>query len=98
MSKPIKSSIEINKFDKAKVHSFAGYNYTGIDKNYNHTSWIVIVNNNDKERDEQILKFDQNKVRPIDLKTALKIINANENDNLLIKKISLNLWQLIKEG
>jgi len=97
MSK-IKSSVEINKFDKTKYYSFAGYNYTGIDKDYNHTSWIVIVNNSDKERDEQILKFDQNKVRPIDLKTALKIINANENDNLLIKKIGLNLWQLIKEG
>jgi len=97
MSKPIKSSIEINKFDKTKQYSFAGYNYTGIDKDYNHTSWIIIVNNSDKERDEQILKFDQNKVRPIDLKTALKIINANENDYLLIKKIGLNLWQLIKK-
>jgi hypothetical protein len=96
MSKPIKSTVEINKFDKIKQYSFAGYNYTGIDKDYNHNSWIVIVNNNDKERDEQILKFDKNKVRPIDLKIALKIINANENDNLLIKKIGLNLWQLIK--
>jgi len=97
MSKPIKSSIEINKFDKTKQYSFAGYNYTGIDKEYDHSSWIVIVNNNDRERDEQILKFDQNKVKPIDLKVALEIIKADENDNLLIKRIGLNLWQLVKE-
>jgi hypothetical protein len=97
MSKPIKSIIEINKFDETKKYSFAGYNYTGIDKDYNRSSWVVIVNNSDRERDEQISKFDQNKVKPIDLETALKIINANENDNLLIKRIGLNLWQLIKE-
>jgi hypothetical protein len=97
MGKPIKSSIEINKFDKTKQYSFAGYNYTGIDKEYDHSSWIVIVNNNDRERDEQILKFDQNKVKPIDLKVALEIIKADENDNLLIKRIGLNLWQLVKE-
>jgi endonuclease V-like protein UPF0215 family len=97
MSKPIKSSIEINKFDKTKQCSFAGYNYTGIDKDYDHTSWIVIVNNSDRERDEQISKFNKNKVRAIDLKTALKIIDADENDNLLIKRIGLNLWQLVKE-
>jgi hypothetical protein len=97
MSKPIKSSIEINKFDRTKQYSFAGYNYTGIDKDYDHTSWVVIVNNSDKERDEQILKFDKNKVLAIDLKMALKILKADENDNLLIKRIGLNLWQLVKE-
>jgi hypothetical protein len=96
MSK-IKSNIEINKFDKTKKYSFAGYNYTGIDKDYDHTSWIVIVNNSDKERDEQISKFDQNKVKTIDLETALRILKADENDNLSIKRIGLNLWQLVKE-
>jgi len=96
MSK-IKSNIEINRFDKTKQYSFVGYNYTGIDKNYDHSSWVVIVNNSDKERDGQIVKFDQNKVKPIDLETALRIIDASENDNLLIKRIGLNLWQLVKE-
>jgi hypothetical protein len=96
MSK-IKSSIEINKFNKTKQYSFAGYNYTGIDKDYNHSSWVVIVNNSDRERNEQISKFDKNKVHAIDLETALEILKADENDNLSIKRIGLNLWQLVKE-